>query len=285
LSTISSNIKCHKIEGIWFIIESKIKENYVLANGINTYYVEQGAGYPIILLHGGMGTANGFQNLIPELAKKFQVIAPDCRGHGKSDNPSGEFSYKLMADDIAEFIKILKLERPLICGVSDGGQIAFELALNYSELIKAIIVTGVLIEISEDYIKNSMEGGLIKPGVVDFTQFEKMLGDFLPIFSKAYSPVYGPDYWKTFVQEMSKVWLNPKEFPREKIKDITLPVLNVQGDRDNLIPIEEALRIYRLIPHSELAVAPNSVHIFPHTNWELFLALISDFLQRNGKND
>jgi len=264
-------------------LENQIKENYVLANGINTYYVEQGEGCPIILLHGGVTTARmNWENLIPELAKNFHVIAPDCRGHGKSDNPSGKLSYRLMADDIAELINILKLEKPLICGHSDGGQIAFELALNYPELIKAIVVTGVLIEISKAYVKGLNEWGFMKPGVINFALLEKAWEDLIPVIREAYSPVYGPDYWKTFIQELSKVWLNPEEFPGKRIKHIILPVLNVHGDRD-LIPVEEALKIYRLLPHSELAVAPNSEHGFPVNNWELFLTLISDFLQRHRK--
>jgi pimeloyl-ACP methyl ester carboxylesterase len=264
---------------------NSIKENYLLANGINTYYLEQGEGYPIILLHGGLSTAKlNWENHIPELAKNFHVVAPDCRGHGKSDNPSGKFSYEMMAEDIVELIQVLKLEKPLICGLSDGGQIAFELALNYPKLNKAIIVSGVLIEISEAYVDGFNQVGFMKPGVVNFEQLETAMKERIPIIKKAHSPVYGPDYWKTFIQELSKLWLDPNEYPGEKIKKIKMPVLNVHADHD-FIPIEEAIKIYRLLPHSELAVAPNSQHSFPFSNWKLFLALISDFLERHGKDE
>lgn len=264
------------------ILESEIKENYIIANGINTYYLEQGEGYPLILLHGGFSTARiGWEKIIPKLSKNFRVIAPDYRGHGKTDNPSGKFSYRLMADDIAELITVLKLDKPIICGHSDGGQIALELALNYPEQIKAVVITGVLIEISENYVKDLNDWGFLNPGVVDFDLFERMFEEYIPVLREAYSPVYGPDYWKTFVKEISKVWLTPEEFPGEKIKNISLPVLNIHADHD-LIPVEEALRIFRLIPHSELAVAPNSDHSLPVNNLDLFLALISDFLRRNG---
>ncbi|MFX1490024.1 MAG: alpha/beta fold hydrolase, partial [Promethearchaeota archaeon] len=84
-------------------------------------------------------------------------------------------------------------------------------------------------------------------------------------------------------QEISKLWLNPEEFPNEKVKNINLPVLIVHGDRD-LIPVEEALRIHNLIPNSEFAVAPNSGHSFPVQNYVLYLNLISDFLKRHARN-
>ncbi len=262
---------------------NSIKENYVLVDGINTYYLEQGEGYPIILLHGGWATAKlDWESLIPELAKNLHVLAPDSRGHGKSDNPSGKFSYRMMADDIVELIQILRLKKPLICGRSDGGQIALELALNYPELIKAIIVSGVLIEITEAYVMALNQWGILEPGNVNFALIETNFKEFIPIVKEAHSPVYGPDYWKTATQELSKVWLDPSEFPGEKIKNIKIPLLNVHADHD-FIPIEEAIKIFRLVPHSELAVAPNSQHSLPVSNWKLFLALISDFLERHGK--
>jgi len=263
-------------------LENQIKEKYVLANGINTYYLEQGEGYPIILLHGGLSTARlNWGNIIPKLSKNYRVIAPDYRGHGKTDNPSGKFSYRLIADDIAELISVLNVEKPLICGQSDGGQIALELALNYPELIKAIVISGVLIEISDAYIKELNNWGLLDPGVVNFELFENSFKDYIPVLQQSYSSVYGPNYWKKFIQEISKIWLSPEEFPGEKIKKIDLPVLIIHADRDS-IPVEEAIRIFRLIANSELAVAPNSDHLLPNNNMELYLALVSDFLRRNG---
>ncbi len=248
------------------------------------YYLEQGKGYPIILLHGGIGTSKMWENLIPELSKHFLVIAPDCRGHGKTDNPTGNFSYKLMAEDIIGLINTLNLEKPLICGHSDGGQIAFELALHYPDLIRAIVVSGVLIEISEEYIKALNSWGFKQMGVVNFQQLEEAWKDFLPNVKENFSVVYGPDYWKTFITGISKVWLNPEEFPKEKVKNINLPVLIVHGDRD-VTPVEEVLKIHNLIPNSELAVAPNSDHSFPIHKYQLYFNLIFDFLQCRTRND
>ncbi len=263
-------------------LKNQIKEKHIIANGINTFYLEQGEGYPIILLHGGLSTAKiNWGNLIPKLSKNFHIIAPDYRGHGKTDNPTGKLSYKLIADDIAELITVLNLEKPLICGQSDGGQIALELALNYPELIKAIVVSGVLIKISESYIKSLNEIGFLNPGVVNFEIFENFFKEYIPVLQEAYSPVYGLDYWKKFMVEISKVWLSHEEFLGEKIKNITLPVLIVHADHDD-IPVEEAVEIYRLIPYSELAIAPNSDHMLPTNNSELYYALISNFLRRYG---
>ena len=103
---------------------------YVKANGVNIYYEEYGSGEPLVLLHGGMGASNDFEHLIPAFSKQFRVITPDSREHGRTDNPSGNFSYRLMADDVAAFINALNLSQPSICGWSDGGQIALELGMH-----------------------------------------------------------------------------------------------------------------------------------------------------------
>ena len=66
---------------------------YIEINGVTTYYELHGHGDPIILLHGGLGTAHSsWSTHIETLSKKFQVLAFDGRGRGKSNNPSKEFS-------------------------------------------------------------------------------------------------------------------------------------------------------------------------------------------------
>ena len=77
--------------------------------------------------------------------------------------------------------------------------------------------------------------------------------------------------------------MNSEEFPNEKVKSISLPVLIVHGDHD-VIPVEEALEIHHLIPDSTLAIAPNSDHSFPIHNFKLFYNLIIDFIQNQSKN-
>src|SRR5512138_1536772 len=113
--------------------------HYVEANGLKIYYEGFGSGEPLILIHGGMAIGKSFAPEIPAFSKQFRVIVPDSRGHGKTDNPGAEFNYRLMADDTASFIKALGLNRPLLCGWSDGGQIALELGMHYPELIRCMV--------------------------------------------------------------------------------------------------------------------------------------------------
>ncbi|HUV26814.1 MAG TPA: alpha/beta hydrolase [Anaerolineales bacterium] len=101
----------------------------VQVNGLHTYYETYGEGIPVILLHGGLETCHKWAPAIPLLSKNYKVFTPDTRGHGRTDNPSGKFSYALMAEDIALFIDSLDLQDPVVVGYNNGGQSALHMAM------------------------------------------------------------------------------------------------------------------------------------------------------------
>lgn len=236
--------------------------HYIEVNGINMYYEDHGKGETLILLHGGIGTSRilGWENQINFFSKHYRVIIPDCRGYGRTNNPEGKLSYNLMMHDIISLIEKLDLKTPLICGWSDGAQIALEFGMHHPYLVKAIVVGGALITISEEYIEGMKHIGISKPGVVDIDKFVEELPDLAEKLSEIHSFVYGKGYWKEMLKIVSKMWLNPNEFPGEKIKTVLAPTLLILGDRDEFISIEENLRMFQLIPNAELAILPNSTH-------------------------
>ncbi|MHA2265126.1 MAG: alpha/beta fold hydrolase [Candidatus Thorarchaeota archaeon] len=256
--------------------------SYIDANGLKMFYKEYGEGHPLILLHGGSINADSqWQQIIPKFSEHFRVITVDSRGHGRTNNPLGEFSYSLMCDDVAAFAKALDLERPFICGWSDGAQIALEIGIQYPNLAKGLVAGGVVIEISDAYVKGMQEMGIKKPGEVDLQLLEEKYPAFVKLWSEIHSPVHGPTYWKKLITSLSDMWLNPKEFPGKRIQEITVPTLILQGDRDDLVPMEDALTAYRLIPKGELSIIPFANHIDIFDRGELATAAIIDYLQRN----
>src|SRR2546425_8453815 len=97
---------------------------YVQANGINIYYEQHGSGEPLLLLQGGVVSHSMWEKHIPIFAQHYTVMAPDSRGHGRTTNPLDTMSYRLLARDTTAFIRALSLDRPLVCGYLDAGQIA-----------------------------------------------------------------------------------------------------------------------------------------------------------------
>src|SRR5436305_10752583 len=101
----------------------------VKANGLDIYYEEHGQsqGKPLLLIHGGALTGKSWQPYLTAFAEHYRVITPDTRGHGRTANPAGSMSFRLLADDVAGLAQALNLEKPLIYGYSDGGQVALEI--------------------------------------------------------------------------------------------------------------------------------------------------------------
>ena len=254
---------------------------FLKANGLNIYYEEYGSGKPLVFLHGGLGSSTGTRQFVPALSKHFRVITPDTRGHGRTDNPSGECSYRLLADDLAEMIQRLELDQPLVCGWSDGGQTALELGMHYPKLAKALVVGAAWFKFSESYQESLRSMGVEGPGRVDDEQTERVFPEFVELLRTIHAP--GPDYWKDLLQQISIIWWQPLGYNARDFERIVVPTLILVGDRDQIVPVEEAAEMYRLIPNAELAIAPHMDHDFPFEDPEMFLALSLGFLLRHGE--
>ncbi|MGW1179319.1 alpha/beta fold hydrolase [Kitasatospora sp. NPDC002543] len=102
-------------------------------------YLDAGTGEPVVLLHGGLLDHRSWADQLPALLPHHRVIAPDTRGHGASDNASRPFR---PADDLADLLRHLGLGPVTVVGLSMGGTIALDLALEHPELVRALVISG-----------------------------------------------------------------------------------------------------------------------------------------------
>ena len=119
---------------------------YAEVNGINLYFETHGAGRPLILLHGGLGSGEMFGPALDPLAKGHQVITVDLQGHGRTADIDRPIDIRLMADDIAALIDHLGLDRPDVVGYSLGGGVAFFAAVKYPEKIGKLVMASAHID-------------------------------------------------------------------------------------------------------------------------------------------
>jgi pimeloyl-ACP methyl ester carboxylesterase len=254
---------------------------YIEANGLTVYYEVCGEGEPLLLIHGGTATCRSWASHLPAFTEHFRVYAPDSRGHGRTDNPAGELAYRPMADDVAALIKALGLRRPLVLGYSDGGQIALELGMRYPGLAGALVLGGTQFRFSEAYLEDARALlGIAEGAEVDPEMLEREHPDFVAYLREAHGHVYGPEYWKSYLSQIAKLWMTPLHYATEEFAAVTDPVLLLVGDRDG-VATEESVELFRLLPNAELAVAPNSDHGFFEAKAGLFDALALDFLTRH----
>lgn len=135
----------------------------VEVNGVSLFYAAEGAGKPVILLHGNGGSHNDLETTHRELAQAgYMVYALDSRGQG-ANKPLPEYHYKDMAADVYEFIQLKGLEKPAVFGFSDGGIIALQLEVMYPGTLGAIVTGGANIFVENALIPSFAEGFLAQP--------------------------------------------------------------------------------------------------------------------------
>ncbi|MFE3882210.1 alpha/beta hydrolase [Streptomyces lydicus] len=103
-------------------------------------YRDVGAGRPLVLLHGGFLDHGMWDDQIPVFAPDYRVIAPDTRGHGGSSNASKPFR---QTDDLAALLRHLGVGPAVLVGVSMGGGLAVDTALEHPDLVGALVVSCV----------------------------------------------------------------------------------------------------------------------------------------------
>jgi len=109
-------------------------------NGVELYYELLGKGEPLLFIHGLGSSTRDWQDQVDFFSKTYQVILVDIRGHGQSDKPPGPYSIPLFAADVAQLLEKLKLSPVHVIGISMGGMIAFQMAIDHPDLLKSLVV-------------------------------------------------------------------------------------------------------------------------------------------------
>src|SRR5947209_8041220 len=110
-------------------------------NGCSLHYDDRGAGAPLLLLHGGTGIGAHWQQVFtagdPD---NFRVIVPDLRGHGRSTNPSGAFTFRQSARDMFALLDRLGVERVNAIGMSAGAKTLLHMSTQQPARIDAMVL-------------------------------------------------------------------------------------------------------------------------------------------------
>jgi len=115
-------------------------QGYAPVNGLKMYYEVRGKGKPLILIHGGAGTTQMFMPIFDALSKGRQVIAVELQAHGHTADIDRPLRYELLADDIAELVKHLKLGQVDLMGYSLGGGVAFRAAIQHPDPVRRLVL-------------------------------------------------------------------------------------------------------------------------------------------------
>lgn len=116
----------------------------VSVSGFEMYFESWGAGRPLVLLHGAISTIEpSFGAVIPRVAQTRRLIAVEQQAHGRTADSERPLTYSQMAEDTATLVRKLKIDHADFFGYSMGAGIALELAVQYPQLVRRLVVASL----------------------------------------------------------------------------------------------------------------------------------------------
>jgi pimeloyl-ACP methyl ester carboxylesterase len=225
-------------------------------------YDERGRGEPLVVLHGGVVDARFFDPNIEQFAARFQVFTPDLRGHGRTADVDGPFTYDALAQDIIEFVDTVVGGPVHLAGHSVGAGVALHVVRSRPDLVRRLVLISAVFH----------HEGLIATGDTDVDQ---VVGAFGASYGQV-SPD-GEAHFPVLVKKVVELDEREPVIAASELGNVTARTLIIAAD-DDLIALEHTVALYRGIPDSELAVVPGTSHFLTQEKPELFASIVVDFL-------
>jgi pimeloyl-ACP methyl ester carboxylesterase len=218
--------------------DTKDVGQYAEVNGINLYFETIGAGRPLILLHGGLGSGEMFGPTRPTLAERHQVIAVDLQGHGRTADIDRPIDIRLMADDIAALIDHLGLDKPDVVGYSLGGGVAFFTAVKYPEKVGRLVMSSA--HIRRDAIPPEM---LAQQEQVNAAAAEFMKDT--PMYQLYMQVAPHPEDFPRLLDKVGEAMAQDFDFT-EEVRSLQVPTMIVAADAD-MAPPSHYVEMFKLL--------------------------------------
>ena len=258
-----------------------------MVNGAWLYYVREGAGDPLLLIHAGVADSRMWDDQFAVFARRYQVICFDLRGFGRSDMPSGSFANFA---DVRALLDRLQIESAYILGLSFGSSIALDFALSYPERVKALILAapsvsgsqpstrikqfwdaedtllaeGKLEEATELNLRLWVDGPQRRPEEVDPRVRERVRQMQMDTFRKEI-----PD-------DIEEIDLDPPAAVR--LGELTMPVQVLVGELDLEEKVALARRLALEVPDGRLTIIPRAAHMLNMEQPQQFNEQVLNFL-------
>ncbi len=219
-------------------------------NGIEMYYETVGEGEPLVLLHAWAATGASWEPVVEELSAHYRLIIPDLRGHGRSTNPSQQFTHRQSALDVFALLDLIGVDRFRAMGLSGGGMTLLHMATSQPERVEAMVLIGATSYYPEE-LREIMRAS--SPDSVTTEQLERE--------GRIHSR--GLEQAKELMSQFHafKDNYDDMNFTPPYLSTITANTLILHGDRDQFIPVYIPVEQYQAIPNSYLWIVPNGEHI------------------------
>lgn len=264
--------------------------NKVVAAGIETNYLDQGTGYPLVMLHGSGPGVTAWANwrlVIPTFSQQHRVVAPDLAGFGYTERKPGiTYNLDFWVNHLAKFLDAVGIEKCNLVGNSFGGALSLALATKHPDRVERIVLMGSV------GTKFELTDGLDKvwgyqPSLENMRETAKVFAYDKSIITDAlvqsrYEASVRPGYQESY----SSLFPAPRQRhidafaqPDEVLRALPNRVLLIHGRDDVVIPLESTLKLHSLIPKSEVHLFGQCGHWTQIEKKDRFISVVQDFLQ------
>jgi pimeloyl-ACP methyl ester carboxylesterase len=256
--------------------------SYIETNGLSLYYDEQGAGEPLVLLHGGLSSGENFAALAPSLAAERRVVLVDLQGHGRTADVDRPFDPETMADDVAGLIEHLGGTADVL-GYSLGGEVALRLAIQHPEKVRNVTLVSVTCKRAGSHPEVLEAMDEMTPAIAEMLKQS-------PVYELYTRIAPRPEDFATMVAKTSDMLKVDFDWTAE-VAELTTRTLLVFADADSIRPAHIA-EFFGLLggglrdagwdgsnqPTNRLAVLPGATH-YDIPNSPLLAPVVLGFLQ------
>ncbi len=266
---------------------------YVQVDNGKLFYEVTGEGPPLVLIHAGFLDSRMWEEQFKLFSENFKVIRYDVRGFGKSDRPRSKFTN---SNDLHSLLKHLNIPKATLIGVSNGGAIALDFAVEHPEALEKLILVGTGVRgyentPVEEKIWNKFDV-MMKPQALAVK--ENRLADAVEMDVNVWAPTQNPTNRKRILEiamdnthtqaDLPGKWHEKQATPTfKKLREINAGTLLIVGDRDVEGMVLLSKRLHRLIPNSKLVMVEGADHLVNLSQPEQFNRLVFEFLKNKDK--
>jgi len=248
---------------------------------ISIYYEVSGEGEPVLLLHGLGSSIRDWEWQVPLFAQQYRVITCDIRGHGRSSKPPGPYSISQFTADVVELLHQLQVDPAHILGLSMGGMIAFQLAVDHPQLVKSMVIVNSGPELVPRTWKEHL--GIWQRLLISRLMGPQKMGQV--ISQRLFPEPQQTEMARTMATRWAENdkaaylaatkaligWSVAKQLPQ-----INCPTLVITADQD-YTPVSAKEAYVKQMPQARLRVIQNSRHATPIDQAELFNTAVLQF--------
>lgn len=255
-------------------------------NGNKLNFEINGAGFPVVLLHGFSDDLNYWNFISSDLEKYFTVLKIDFRGHGKSELGDKKITIDLLTDDVVELLKTLYIEKCYLIGFSIGGSVAIDIAIKNKNLVKKLVLVSTYGKIDENtkekfkLINKSMKKSYENyyNTIIDYVLPKDVINEN----SEKLCTICDEKSKSADCEDLRKILYGVKQFDNlDKVRQINAKTLIIAGLDDTLVLPEQSKLLNEKINNSQLEICEGVKHnVFIKPQTERLKKMIIEFLRK-----